>query len=142
MMWGRMERIVGGEEWLEEVYNREEWKKFLRTARNCHILHRPMEWMSECQTIWCQILEYKAIQILLLHWFESNLPNYFGSTISDLGRRKICTRGRVPGPVNYAGTRSPRQTTVWSWQPSGCSVGRCFRDRASSSEVWKWVFVT
>jgi hypothetical protein len=36
-------RIVGGEEWQEKLYNREEWKKFLRTARNCHILHMPME---------------------------------------------------------------------------------------------------
>jgi hypothetical protein len=25
-------RIVGGEEWQEKVYNREEWKKLLRTA--------------------------------------------------------------------------------------------------------------
>jgi hypothetical protein len=36
-------RIVGGEEWQKKVYNREEWKKLLRTARNCHILHMPME---------------------------------------------------------------------------------------------------
>jgi hypothetical protein len=36
-------RIVGGEEWQEKVYNIEEWKKLLRTARNCHILHMPME---------------------------------------------------------------------------------------------------
>jgi hypothetical protein len=35
-------RIVGGEEWQEKVYNREEWKK-LRMARNHHILHMPME---------------------------------------------------------------------------------------------------
>jgi hypothetical protein len=27
-------RIVGGEVWQEKVYNREEWKKVLRTARN------------------------------------------------------------------------------------------------------------
>jgi hypothetical protein len=26
--------IVGGEEWQEKVYNREEWKKLLRTARS------------------------------------------------------------------------------------------------------------
>jgi hypothetical protein len=32
-------RIVGGKEWQERVYNREEWMKLLRTARNCHILH-------------------------------------------------------------------------------------------------------
>jgi len=35
--------IVGGEEWQEKVYDREEWKKLLRTARNHHILHMPME---------------------------------------------------------------------------------------------------
>jgi hypothetical protein len=39
-------RTVGREEWLEKVYNREEWKKLLRTARNCHILHMPMERMN------------------------------------------------------------------------------------------------
>jgi hypothetical protein len=36
-------RIVGGEVWQEKVCNREEWKKPLRTARNRHILHMPME---------------------------------------------------------------------------------------------------
>jgi hypothetical protein len=36
-------RIVGGEEWQEKVYNREEWKKLLRTARNHLILHISME---------------------------------------------------------------------------------------------------
>jgi hypothetical protein len=36
-------RIVGGEEWQEKVYNRQEWKKLLRMARNCRILHVPME---------------------------------------------------------------------------------------------------
>jgi hypothetical protein len=36
-------RIVGGEGWQEKVLNREEWKKLLRTARNCRILHMPME---------------------------------------------------------------------------------------------------
>jgi len=36
-------RLVGGKGWKERVYNREEWKKLLRTARNHHILHMPME---------------------------------------------------------------------------------------------------
>jgi len=36
-------RIVGGEGWQEKVHKREEWKKLLRTARNSHILHMPME---------------------------------------------------------------------------------------------------
>jgi len=40
-------RLVGGKGWKERVYNREEWKKLLRTARNRRILHVPMEWMSE-----------------------------------------------------------------------------------------------
>jgi len=31
-------RIVGGEGWQEKVHDREEWKKLLRTARNCRIL--------------------------------------------------------------------------------------------------------
>jgi hypothetical protein len=36
-------RIFGGEEWQEKVYDREEWKKVLRTARNHRILHMPNE---------------------------------------------------------------------------------------------------
>jgi hypothetical protein len=36
-------RIVDGEEWQEKVRNGKEWKKLLRTARNRHILHMPME---------------------------------------------------------------------------------------------------
>jgi hypothetical protein len=35
---------AGGEEWQEKVYDREEWKKLLRAARNRRILHMPMEW--------------------------------------------------------------------------------------------------
>jgi len=36
-------RLVGGKGWKETVYNREKWKKLLRTARNRRILHLPME---------------------------------------------------------------------------------------------------
>jgi hypothetical protein len=36
-------RIIGGEEWQEEVYNREELKKLLRTARKRRILQMSME---------------------------------------------------------------------------------------------------
>jgi len=36
-------RLVGGKGWKERVYNREERKKLLRTARNLHILHVPMD---------------------------------------------------------------------------------------------------
>jgi hypothetical protein len=40
---GKDGRIIVGEEWKEKVYNREEWKKLLRMARNCWILHMPTE---------------------------------------------------------------------------------------------------
>ena len=36
-------RLVGGKGWKKRVYNREEWKKLLTTARNRPILHKPME---------------------------------------------------------------------------------------------------
>jgi hypothetical protein len=36
-------RLDGGKWWEERVYDRKEWKKLLRTARNHHILHMPME---------------------------------------------------------------------------------------------------
>jgi hypothetical protein len=35
--------MVGGEEWQEKVYDREEWKRLLGTARNHRILHTPMD---------------------------------------------------------------------------------------------------
>jgi len=38
-------RLVGGIARKEMVYNREEWNKLLRTARNRHILHMSMESM-------------------------------------------------------------------------------------------------
>jgi hypothetical protein len=34
--------MVGGEEWQEKVYDRGEWKRLLRTARNHRILHMPV----------------------------------------------------------------------------------------------------
>jgi len=40
-------RLVSGKGWKEKEYNRKEWKKLLRTARNCHILHMPMEGMNK-----------------------------------------------------------------------------------------------
>jgi len=39
-------RIVGRKGWQEKPHNREEWKKLLRMARNCRILHMPMECMN------------------------------------------------------------------------------------------------
>jgi hypothetical protein len=42
-------RMVGGEGWQEKVYDREEWKKLLRTARNRRILHMPVEYNRMCK---------------------------------------------------------------------------------------------
>jgi hypothetical protein len=39
-------RTEGEEGWQEKVYNREAWKKLLRKARNCLILHMPKEGMN------------------------------------------------------------------------------------------------
>jgi hypothetical protein len=36
-------RTAGGEVWQEKVYNRQEWKKLVRMARNCRILHMAVE---------------------------------------------------------------------------------------------------
>jgi hypothetical protein len=36
-------RIFGAEEWHIKIYNKEEWKMLLRTARINHILHTAME---------------------------------------------------------------------------------------------------
>ena len=36
-------RLVGGKGWKERVYNREEWKTLLRTARNRRVHHMPMD---------------------------------------------------------------------------------------------------
>jgi hypothetical protein len=49
-------RIVGGEEWQEKVStrNRQEWKNLLRTARNCRILHMPIELMEAWLTALCK----------------------------------------------------------------------------------------
>ena len=52
--------IVGGEEWQEKVYDREEWKKLLRTARNHRILHMPMEWMY---IEYCCIPKINSVQL-------------------------------------------------------------------------------
>jgi len=36
-------RLVCEKRWKKRVYNREEWKKILRTASNLHIMHMSME---------------------------------------------------------------------------------------------------
>jgi hypothetical protein len=57
-------RMVSGEGWQEKVHNREERKKLLRMARNCHILHMPMEQMNN-------------VLIFYVGSSESNAPHFF-----------------------------------------------------------------
>ena len=60
-------RLVGGKGWKERVYDREEWKKLLRTARNHRIQHMPMEWMNEwhLDQVWVQ---HHRVQNMQLYW--------------------------------------------------------------------------
>jgi hypothetical protein len=44
-------RTVGGEVGQEKVYNREEWKKLLRAARNRHIVHKPMGYFKTSDSL-------------------------------------------------------------------------------------------
>jgi hypothetical protein len=61
---------IDGEGWQEEVRNKEELKKFLRTARNRHILHMPMELMNIVLEI---IVYYISIShILFKRYSEMN----------------------------------------------------------------------
>jgi hypothetical protein len=47
-------------------YDRKEWKKLLRTARNCHILHMPMERMQMKCLIFVGPAELNLLHITLL----------------------------------------------------------------------------
>ena len=49
-------RIVGEEGGQEKVHSREEWKKHLKTVRNHHILHMPMERMNGIMHQLCILL--------------------------------------------------------------------------------------
>jgi hypothetical protein len=49
-------RLVGVKQWKERVYNREEWKTLLKTARNHCILHMPMKQMNVTTTVYAPCL--------------------------------------------------------------------------------------
>jgi hypothetical protein len=74
--------IVGGEEWQEKLYNREEWKKLLRTARNRHILHIRMECLKS--PFMEMIYECNGVYIFI--------------QVNELGklRRQLEVSGRIP----------------------------------------------
>jgi acetolactate synthase regulatory subunit len=53
-------RMVGGEKWQEKVYDREEWRRLLRTASNHRILFMPMDWIA---TVMQLINRYRVVKI-------------------------------------------------------------------------------
>jgi len=69
------ERLAGGKGWKERVYNREERKKLLRTARNRRILNMPMEWTNDlthiCMHKKSNDLQRRGITALSLNVFKS-----------------------------------------------------------------------
>ena len=73
--------------WKKRVCNREEWKKLMRTARNHHILHMPMEWMKlKCVCITCiqgkELLMHSVryATLSLLKCSDSRYSRFFVST--------------------------------------------------------------
>ena len=72
-------QIVGGEGWQGKVYNREEWKKLLRMARNRHIMHMPMELMND----WMNGGNYKNFGTMYESHFQGwRSPLWISSCIS------------------------------------------------------------
>jgi len=112
-------RIVGGEGWQEELYNREEWKKLLRMTRNRHILHIPMEWLNELMNVslWC--LMQDVISVLNFSILECSAywqtPCVTVCTVPE-----ICSRG-----VRSAG-RGCALPPAWLWygNPSGARLSK------------------
>jgi hypothetical protein len=76
-------RLVGGKGWKERVYNREEWKKLQRTARNRRILHMPMERMNEKALLTYHILMYAFALTLYIvsciFWVPFEIVGQFGT---------------------------------------------------------------
>jgi hypothetical protein len=58
-------RIVGEEEWQEKVYDREEWKNLLRTARNRQILHMPME-QNRIEELYLLLVSFSELHFMTL----------------------------------------------------------------------------
>jgi hypothetical protein len=69
----------------EKVCNREEWKKLLRTAKNHHILHMPMEWMNNGQQEESKsvVTFGTSVCITLFPWWWSHNQNLNGEIRSN-----------------------------------------------------------
>jgi hypothetical protein len=117
MKWGKMEEWLVEKEWQEKVYDREEWKKLLRTARNRCILHMPVEWMNEWMHSW-------GIDTVLLTkpWGESIYFVFFFSSSLDSS----------VGIVTLYRLVSPGNESSWRWDfPHHSDWSRC-----SPSHQW------
>jgi hypothetical protein len=98
-------RMVGVGVWQEKVYNREEWKKLLRTTRNHHILHTPMESM-DCRLTTKKAIYKKVIQVISTHRQSKKRQYhaYFATTLHKMQRCTAiyikCLRKWKPQPSN------------------------------------------
>ena len=61
-------RMVGGEEWQEKVYDREELKRLLRTARNHRILYMPVDWLIDMDSL--------SFIFFGPSWHEPSVPSF------------------------------------------------------------------
>jgi hypothetical protein len=83
---------VGGEEWQEKVYDREEWKRLLRTARNHRILHTPMDWLidngQETSLIYCTpVLDISNPYLGVLPAFPKAKKDLFGVSMNNMRKK-------------------------------------------------------
>jgi len=125
-------RIVGGEGWRDKVWNREEWKKLLRTARNSRILHMPMEWMNEYL-----MLFISTLSVILVLYIKNPQPF----------RNGFCLPLGFPRTVLYVFFCLPCECAclTWgTWQINlylcnelfcvGCNDAECFGKGAQRTE--------
>jgi hypothetical protein len=90
-------RIVSGEEWQRKVYDREEWKKLLRTPRNRHF----------CTCQWNRIEPYN----LLISW-----DNSVGIVAS------LCIRQRNHGSIHRKGDICLFTKISWAYPASSSLI--------------------
>jgi virulence-associated protein VapD len=111
-------RIVGGEEWQDKVYDRKEWKKLLRMARNRRILHTSMDknrmtagllfakyYMTNCSEQE-RNMDFSHSDIQMMHSFDrTNLAVYLNQNKSTVEHavtqwlRHCATNRKVMGSI-------------------------------------------
>ena len=81
-------RIVGWKVWNERLYNWEEWKKLLRTARNRRVLHTPVEWITINWTQYTRTTQHASKADIIFYILKS-------ATVC------FCQANRLPHSLEY-----------------------------------------